>query len=165
MDLFLSRVLANHDNTPPEMRKALSYKEGVQLHQCCGAMLHFLREFQRIAPSADFEDARASLLSQFSFGFLDPDLQHSMESSVPPGDVSSVGAFRTDVMARNYKVRASLIDSSQVFEGQKRRDMDFSQIGLPRILVIWMPPREAVCLQSPECHQTPERGSRGSIGR
>ena len=86
----------------------------------------FLREFQRIAPPADFEDARASLLSQFSFGYLDPDLQHCMETSVPPGDVSSVGAFRTDVMARNYKVRASFIDSSQVFKGQKCRDMDFS---------------------------------------
>ena len=94
MDLFLQRILAAFDNTPAPMRKAMTHKEGLVAHQCCGAFVHFLSELEKIAPPAEYQEAATSLTSQFGFGYLDPDLLHGLESSVPPGDVRSVSAFR-----------------------------------------------------------------------
>ena len=93
--LFVKRVLADHDNTPPALRKPLSYRDALSKHQCCGGFLFYLRQLEKMAPSADFPAMKEELLSQFDVGYLDPDISHSLESCVPPGDIRSVGAFRT----------------------------------------------------------------------
>ena len=92
--LFLERLLYDHDHCPPSMRKALSFRDGLPKHQACGAFLHYLKMFERMCPAADFAEASDSLTEQFKLGYLDPDLLHGLEQSVPPGDLKSISAFR-----------------------------------------------------------------------
>lgn len=49
-----------------------------------------------MAPAADFPAMEADLRKQFQYGYLDPDILHSLESQVPPGDIRMVSAFRTE---------------------------------------------------------------------
>ena len=117
MDLFLHRSVANFDNTPAPMRKAMTYKEGLQVHQSCGAFVHFLEELESIAPPAEYQEAARALHSQFGFGYLDPDLLHCLESTVPPGDVRSVSAFRPFFSATMPQFNSSLPNvSANTFE-------------------------------------------------
>ena len=82
------------------MRKAVSYTIGLQKHQACGAFLHFLRMFERLAPPADYDRAYVELHKMFLRGLLDADLQHVLTTSFPPGDLSAIAAFRQ--LAMNY---------------------------------------------------------------
>ena len=79
--LFIKRLESDHDATPPPMRKAFTF-------------LHFLSQLQKLSPPAAFEEAEKSLRTQFMLGYMDPDLSHVLESQFPPGDVSSIAAFR-----------------------------------------------------------------------
>ena len=92
--LFLRRLETDHDRTPPTLRRSVTEKQAVVKHQACGCFLHFLRIYERLCPSTEYGEAAESLTSQFMSGFLDPDLGHVLEATVPPGDPSSVAAFR-----------------------------------------------------------------------
>lgn len=92
--LFVDRLLADYDQAVPAMRKALTFKDGVVKHQACGAFLHYLKCFERMCPAAEFPDISEQLTKQFLLGFLDPDLLHSLEQQVPPGDLKAISAFR-----------------------------------------------------------------------
>lgn len=94
--LFLERMLADHDGCAPQMRKPLTYRDALSKHQACGGFLHYLNVLQKIAPSGEFAAMESDLRNQFRFGYLDPDILHSLEATVPPGDAQMVGAFRTD---------------------------------------------------------------------
>jgi hypothetical protein len=48
-----------------------------------------------MAPAADYPEMEKDLKQQFRYGYLDPDILHSLETMVPPGDIQMVGAFRT----------------------------------------------------------------------
>lgn len=92
--LFIKRLESDHDATPPPMRKAFTFAQGLAKLQVCGAFLHFLSQLQKLSPPAAFEEAEKSLRTQFMLGYMDPDLSHVLESQFPPGDVSSIAAFR-----------------------------------------------------------------------
>lgn len=98
--LFVDRIKQDYDSSQPAMRKAVSYTIGLQKHQACGAFLHFLRMFERLAPPADYDRAYVELHKMFLRGLLDADLQHVLTTSFPPGDLSAIAAFRQ--LAMNY---------------------------------------------------------------
>ena len=97
--LFVQRLISDHDNAPAPLRKPLSLREGVLKHQACAGFLHYLRVLQKMAPAADFDSMKTELHRQFAFGYLDPDIQHSLETQVPPGDIRQVGAFRQELLS------------------------------------------------------------------
>lgn len=92
--LFLSRIQKDHDRTPDAMRKALAYKEGLQVHQCCGAYIHCLGLLEKQSPPDQFSGMKENLDRQFESGFMDADLNFAIEQLVPPISLSSIGAFR-----------------------------------------------------------------------
>ena len=47
-----------------------------------------------MAPSKDFPAMERVLMEQFMHGYLDADLQHVLETAVPPGDLAAIGSFR-----------------------------------------------------------------------
>lgn len=91
--LFVSRLQTDFDATPPALRKACSFKDGLSKHQCCGA--HFLSVLQRMSPPAEFKVAEESLLAQFMKSFMDLDLSHAIKQQVPRGDLHAIAAFRS----------------------------------------------------------------------
>ena len=92
--LLLQRIIHDHDNTAPQLRKAASYRDGITKHQACAAFLHYLKLLRRIAPACDYGGMEMELRSQFAFGYMDPDLLHNLENSVPSGNLNDVSAFR-----------------------------------------------------------------------
>lgn len=96
MQLYLDRIIGDHDAVATlEMRKAVTLKDAVKLHQACGGYLFCLQKLQSLAPEAAFPDMKSSLRAQFFSGYLDGDLIHFLENNVPAtADIASVGAFR-----------------------------------------------------------------------
>ena len=92
--LFLRRLETDHDRTPPSLRSSVTEKQAIAKHQACACFLHFLNVFERACPPTEYPEAAESLTSQFMSGYLDPDLGHILETSVPPGDLAAVAAFR-----------------------------------------------------------------------
>ena len=98
MNLYLQRLVIDHDSHPQQLRKPVSFKDAVKVHQACGAYLFFLAKIQQIAPENQFEAIRTDLFIQFKAGLLDPDLLHIVESQVPANaDIKAVSAFRLAV--------------------------------------------------------------------
>ena len=92
--LFVDRLIKGHDDTMDTMRKAMTYKDAVGLDQLCGGFIHYLGELEKMMPPAMFMEASEALRMSFLSGFLDPDLQHCLQTQVPPGDLPGIGAFR-----------------------------------------------------------------------
>ena len=76
------------------LAQAPSWKDTQLKHAVCGGFLHFLNELKKIAPSKDYLDMKKQLTSQFAFNYLDSDIQHVLETQVPPGCLAGVSAFR-----------------------------------------------------------------------
>ena len=94
----MQRLVIDHDSHPQQLRKPVSFKDAVKVHQACGAYLFFLAKIQQIAPENQFEAIRTDLFIQFKAGLLDPDLLHIVESQVPANaDIKAVSAFRLAV--------------------------------------------------------------------
>lgn len=87
-------MCAEWDNLPAGNRKAYAAKETVAMHQCCSMFRHFLGCLQVTLPSAAFPGAKEKLMTQFLLGGLDADLTLAASTSVPPGDLKSIGAIR-----------------------------------------------------------------------
>ena len=92
--LFAHRLQDDHDACPAALRKACTFQQGLNKLQCCAGFLHFLTALQKVAPPSDFADMSTSLRKQFSSGYLDPDIMHTLENTFPPEDPGSIGAFR-----------------------------------------------------------------------
>lgn len=92
--LFVRRICREWDNAPPNMRKALGYKESMSLHTACGMYLYFLEALQKKCPASEFPAIKEKLDESFMMGLMDGELFSSAETSVPPGDVCSVSHFR-----------------------------------------------------------------------
>ena len=92
--LFVSRICQDWDQLPEKLRKPLTFKDGVLLHQSCGMFLHFLDLLEARAPAAEFKEISEKLMATFMGGVMDPELVYAAEHSVPPGDVNSIGPFR-----------------------------------------------------------------------
>ncbi|CAK9008254.1 FO synthase subunit 1 [Durusdinium trenchii] len=105
VSLFLDRVINDHDQAAPGVKKALTYKEAVKVHQSCGGFLFFLQRFKQLCPEKDYTKFSDSLRSQFMSGFLDADLITTLEEQVPnAAEVSEVKAFRKGVQAHKKMV-------------------------------------------------------------
>ena len=101
VSLFLDRVINDHDQAAPGVKKALTYKEAVKVHQSCGGFLFFLQRFKQLCPEKDYTKFSDSLRSQFMSGFLDADLITTLEEQVPNAtEVSEVKAFRPGTHGR-----------------------------------------------------------------
>ena len=95
MTLFTDRVIGDYDHTGQSMKKALTFKDAVSLHQNCGAFLFFLAKLEEVAPAGQFKEMKESLLTQFKSGHVDADLSHTLENSVPQNaDPKSISVFR-----------------------------------------------------------------------
>lgn len=92
--LLLDRLEHDMDNDADGRKGPLNYKDACKLHQCCGMFLHYLQKLEALAPSKDFPSMRSGLIDQFKHSYMDADLLHSLEHSVPPGDLTAVGSFR-----------------------------------------------------------------------
>ncbi|CAK9045245.1 unnamed protein product, partial [Durusdinium trenchii] len=79
VDLYLERLVSDHDSVPEQLRRAWSYKDAVKLHQATGAFLWCLDQLQKIAPASQFDDMKKSLRQSFFAKFLDLDLIHMLE--------------------------------------------------------------------------------------
>ena len=90
--LFLERYCRDWDDLA--IKKPFTVKECYVLHSCCGMFLHFIGQLEISLPGSAFPAAREKRLSQFLMGGLDSELQCAAETSVPPGDLKAVGAFR-----------------------------------------------------------------------
>lgn len=95
VNLFLERVVNDHDQVAPGLRKALIFKEALKIHQAAGCFLFFMQKLQQLCPEKDFLERQRGLRSQFMSGFLDADLISTLEEQVPAAaDIKSVKAFR-----------------------------------------------------------------------
>ena len=92
--LFVERMKHDFDNCAIPLRQPLKYGAALKLHQACGAFLHYLREYEQLVSATEAMNARGELYNMFVRGFMDPDLHHSMEQSVPPGRIEDVSSFR-----------------------------------------------------------------------
>ena len=100
--LFLDRVISDHDQVAPGLRKALNFKEAVKIHQAAGCFLFFMQKLQQLCPEKDFLECQRGLKSHFMSGFLDADLVSTLEEQVPAAaDIKSVKAFRPVRWPRN----------------------------------------------------------------
>ena len=82
MKLFTKRLCADWDALAPQMRKAYMY----------------MSKLQSMAPESEFKCASDKLWTIFMTGVMDHELVNAAETSAPPADVRSVGAFRTMVI-------------------------------------------------------------------
>lgn len=114
--LFVDRVIGDWDKKPANQRKPLLYKDAINLHQASGAFIHYHDALERGFPAKAFPDASTSLRAQFLEGYLDPDLLHSLNTSVPPGDMKSIGSFRLSLW---YDVVFLLLNSIPFVEKDK----------------------------------------------
>ena len=92
--MFLSRIQSDHDRTPDAMRRALPFKDGLDVHRACGAFVHCLGLLEKQAPPDAFRSIQESLHRQFQSGFMDADLAYAVEQQVPPLNLDSVTAIR-----------------------------------------------------------------------
>lgn len=92
--LFVERAKHDFDNAAPQLRAPLKYAAALKLHQACGAFIHYLREYEGMVASTDSMKDRNELYDMFVRGFMDPDLHHSLENSVPPGRIEDISSFR-----------------------------------------------------------------------
>lgn len=77
------------------MKRAPSLKDANLLRHCCGLFLHFNAQLEKRLPSSDIAAAKEKLLNMFFLGGMDPELQLCAEQQVPPGDMKSLGPFRS----------------------------------------------------------------------
>lgn len=92
--LFLERVCAEFDRCPAGLQKGKTFKEASEWHSSAGVFLHLLSRLQESVPKKDYDGAVSSLRSQWLQGLLDSDLAHMLDSTVPPGNLSDITAFR-----------------------------------------------------------------------
>ena len=83
--LLLERYCRDWDGLSDQMKRSFTYKEVSLLHQHCAMFL----------PRGLFPAAREKLMNVFMLGGMDSELKLQSESTVPPGDLRGVGAFRT----------------------------------------------------------------------
>lgn len=95
VNLYLDRLIAEHDSSPLEMRQAWTLRTATKNHQACGAFVFCLEKLEAIIPEGSWDEAKKNLCSQFMLGLLDGDLLHMLETCVPESDaISCVGPVR-----------------------------------------------------------------------
>ncbi|CAK9114864.1 Uncharacterized protein SCF082_LOCUS53189 [Durusdinium trenchii] len=112
VDLFLRRVISDFEKAPDGLKKPLNFRDAVQKHQCCAAYIHFKSVLQSKCPEGHWSTLCAEMDEAFFNQFLDADLQAALSSSVPPGDIQAIGAFRSH-MANFEKMKTSELEKRE----------------------------------------------------
>ena len=93
--LFLERLKFDWDKQPPKMRSCWQVKEAITLHAVAGAYLFLRKSLESKIPQADFKSCIDDIDEQFRKGFLDPELEQLLSTSVPPSSLNEVSFMRT----------------------------------------------------------------------
>ena len=109
------------------MRKALTYKDGLQIHQCCGAYIHCLSILEKQSPSDQFSAMKENLDRQFETGYMDADLNFAIEQQVPPISLASIGAFRPLLEAIQQVSQKAKDQKAEEFAA-KLREANFNSV-------------------------------------
>lgn len=104
MTLFTQRLIGDHDRAGQSLKKALTFKDAITLHQNCGAFLFFLAKLEEVAPAGQFKEMKEGLLAQFMSGHVDADLSHTLENFVPlNADPKGISVFRQGKVEQCWK--------------------------------------------------------------
>lgn len=57
---------------------------------------------QTSIPQAEYDKVAQPMHDQFMAGYLDPDITHALETTVPPGGLESVGFLRNGGMPKAF---------------------------------------------------------------
>ncbi|CAK9105767.1 Uncharacterized protein SCF082_LOCUS49288, partial [Durusdinium trenchii] len=125
--LFIQRYCHDWDALTDGMKRQCTYKEAVSLHQVTGLFLHFLQTLETYLPSGQYPAAREKLTGMFLLGGLDAELQLQGETTVPPGDVRAIGAFR-NLISSHESQQASVQE-----ERARERELKVRQATLEQI--------------------------------
>lgn len=96
--LFVDRLIKDWDRQPVGLKKSWGYREAAQLHAVCGAFIHYTNVLKAKISEETYQAELPGLKEQFAGSFLDPELLHSLQSSVPPGDISSISVLRQGLL-------------------------------------------------------------------
>ncbi|CAK9079952.1 FO synthase subunit 1, partial [Durusdinium trenchii] len=102
--LFVDRLIKDWDRQPVGLKKSWGYREAAQLHAVCGAFIHYTNVLKAKISEETYQAELPGLKEQFAGSFLDPELLHSLQSSVPPGDISSISVLRDIVKASEQRL-------------------------------------------------------------
>ncbi len=91
---MISRLCSDWDKMHAGMRRPWNVKDTTHIHALCGGYIHFKLLLQSKLAATEYQEAIARLDEQFLLGFLDADLDHALQNTVPPGNLSSVGFLR-----------------------------------------------------------------------
>ena len=103
MKLFLERLKSDWDRLPLGLKKPWNAKEALAIHSACGGYLAIMRALQAAVPQADFESHEQQLNDQFNLSYLDPDILHFLENTVPPVNLHEVTFVRCLVHSRTSR--------------------------------------------------------------
>ena len=95
--LFLQRLTGDWDRQPVELRKTWSLKDAQSLHGACGFFLHVMGELESQVARSDFDDCKDAILSQFMTGFSDPEIDHLLQTTVPPVELRDISFLKRPV--------------------------------------------------------------------
>ncbi|CAK9014178.1 FO synthase subunit 1, partial [Durusdinium trenchii] len=149
--LFLVRICSDWDKRPASLRKGLSFKECAEIHTCCGMYLHYIKSMEETAPADAIHGTKEKFLEQFLTSGLDAELLMSAQSTVPPGDPKSIGAFR--LIIAKYETQLSMQAEDKLREAaEKVFKATFDQIKAQidsdlKILREKLPSREAQTIE------------------
>lgn len=95
MSLFIERLKADWDRLPIGLKRPWNYKEALMVHAACGGYLAIMSALREAVPQADFEAHEQQIRDQFNLSYLDPDIIHFLENTVPPVNLQEVNFVRT----------------------------------------------------------------------
>lgn len=133
--------MSDWDKVPPGMKVPFTLKVALQIHAACGGYLAIMEAFKQAVPQSDYEATLPQIQDQFKLGYLDSDITHFLESSVPPVNLQSVNFVRTgSVRAFDIRLLMTCLSTTScmdfifgcVRQAQKFRWMFADQICLSR---------------------------------
>ena len=77
------------------MKQSWQTKTALPVHAACGGYLAIMKKLESSVPQSDFQAAQKQAFQQFQVGLLDLDINHFLESCVPPVNLSEVTFVRT----------------------------------------------------------------------
>ncbi|CAK9088525.1 unnamed protein product [Durusdinium trenchii] len=117
-DRFITRLEYTFDNTPPQLRKAMPFKDAARIHLATGLFTCCLEKFSETVPPGEFKQLKPSLESQFDAGYMDGELLHIADDQVPPLDLRSVAAFRQHLARIEQNIREEKDTKAQEYKRQ-----------------------------------------------
>eukprot|EP00435_Cladocopium_sp_Y103_P050415 s350_g15.t1 len=102
--LVIKRMCSDFDRMPLGARRPWNFKDTVNLHILCGGFLHFKGLLQRKLSAQEFDETVPKLDDQFLMGFLDADIDHALQSCVPPGELGKGQTYVKTWMQKNFNI-------------------------------------------------------------